>query len=119
MSDATTTPRKDDTRVPQRGRKLSVVVPGLNEERCIPALVERLRPVLEGLGLDWEVIFVDDGSTDGTLELIKSLHRQDPRFKGLSLSRNFGKEIAAAAGLRYATGDAAILWTPTCSIRPS
>ena len=52
---------------PRRGRKLSVVVPGLNEERGIPPLVERLRPVLDGLGLDWEVIFVDDGSTDGTL----------------------------------------------------
>ena len=44
-----------------------MVVPGLNEERTIPALVERLRPVLDGLGLEWEVIFVDDGSTDGTL----------------------------------------------------
>jgi polyisoprenyl-phosphate glycosyltransferase len=109
MSEAATTPRKDGGRAPRRGRKLSVVVPGLNEERCIPTLVERLSPVLAGLGLDWEVIFVDDGSTDGTLELIRSLHRQDPRFKGLSLSRNFGKEIAAAAGLRYATGDAAIL----------
>ena len=55
---------------PRRRRKLSVVVPGLNEERAIPALVELLRPVLDGLGLDWEVIFVDDGSTDGTLALL-------------------------------------------------
>ena len=94
---------------PQRRRKLSVVVPGLNEERGIPALIDRLRPVLDGLGLDWEVIFVDDGSTDGTLALLKTLNAQDSRFKAVSLSRNFGKEIAAAAGLTYVTGDAAVL----------
>ena len=94
---------------PQRGRKLSVVVPGLNEERAIPPLIDRLRPVLDGLGLEWDVIFVDDGSTDGTLELLRRLHAQDPRIKALALSRNFGKEIAAAAGLTYATGDAAVL----------
>jgi glycosyltransferase involved in cell wall biosynthesis len=89
--------------------KLSVIVPGLNEERSIPALVERLQPVLEGLDLDWEVVFVDDGSTDGTLALLKALNARDPRFKAVSLSRNFGKEIAAAAGLTYVTGDAAVL----------
>jgi glycosyltransferase involved in cell wall biosynthesis len=94
---------------PPRRPKLSVVVPGLNEERSIPALVERLRPVLDSLDLDWEVIFVDDGSTDGTLALLKSLNVQEPRFKAVSLSRNFGKEIAAAAGLSYVTGDAAVL----------
>jgi glycosyltransferase involved in cell wall biosynthesis len=84
-------------------------VPGLNEERSIPALVERLRSVLDGLDLEWEVIFVDDGSTDRTLQLLKTAHGQDRRFKVLSLSRNFGKEIAAAAGLTYVTGDAAVL----------
>lgn len=93
----------------RRRRKLSVVVPGLNEERGIPALIARLRPVLDGLGLEWEILFVDDGSTDGTLALLRQLHGQDPRIKALSLSRNFGKEIAAAAGLSYVTGDAAVL----------
>ncbi len=93
---------------PHRAR-LSVIVPGLNEERSIPALVERLRPVLDGLDLDWEVIFVNDGSTDGTMALIKALNARDSRFKAVSLSRNFGKEIAAAAGLTYATGDGAVL----------
>jgi glycosyltransferase involved in cell wall biosynthesis len=93
-----------------RGRRLlSIVVPGLNEERALPALMAELTPVLENLGLDWEVIFVDDGSTDGTLGLLKQLHSRDPRIKALSLSRNFGKEIAAAAGLRYVRGDAAVL----------
>ncbi len=94
---------------PRRGRKLSVVVPGLNEERSIPPLMTRLQPVLDSLGLEWEVIFVDDGSTDGTLDLLRRLHVQEPRIKALALSRNFGKEIAAAAGLSYATGDAAVL----------
>jgi glycosyltransferase involved in cell wall biosynthesis len=93
---------------PPRAR-LSVIVPGLNEERSIPSLVERLRPVLDGLDLDWETIFVDDGSTDGTMALLRELNARDPRFKAVSLSRNFGKEIAAAAGLAYAGGDAAVL----------
>jgi glycosyltransferase involved in cell wall biosynthesis len=94
---------------PARRARLSVVVPGLNEERSIPPLVERLRPVLDGLDLDWEVIFVDDGSADGTMAVLRELHVRDPRFKAVSLSRNFGKEIAAAAGLTYAEGDAAVL----------
>ncbi len=67
---------------PRRGRKLSVVVPGLNEERSIPALVERLQPVLDGLGLEWEVIFVDDGSSDGTLALLKGAARPGPPLQG-------------------------------------
>jgi glycosyltransferase involved in cell wall biosynthesis len=90
-------------------RKISVIVPGLNEERGIPPLIDRLRPVLENLGLDWELIFVDDGSTDSTLPLLRELNHRDPRMKAISLSRNFGKELAAAAGLAYATGDAAVL----------
>jgi glycosyltransferase involved in cell wall biosynthesis len=92
-----------------RRSRLSVIVPGLNEERGIPPLVERLQPVLERLDVDWDVIFVDDGSTDGTMALLRELNARDPRFKAVSLSRNFGKEIAAAAGLAYATGDAAVL----------
>ena len=98
-----------DVASPPRRTKLSVIVPGLNEERSIPALVERLQPVLDGLDLDWEVVFIDDGSTDGTMGLLRVLHARDPRFKAVSFSRNFGKEIAAAAGLIYVTGDAAVL----------
>ena len=99
------------TRTPSepRRRSLSVVVPMLNEERGLQPLVDRLRPVLESLGLDWEIVFVDDGSTDGTLAKLKALNAQDRRLKAISLSRNFGKEIAIAAGLRYAGGDAAVL----------
>jgi glycosyltransferase involved in cell wall biosynthesis len=86
-----------------------VVVPVLNEERGVGGLLERLRPVLDGVDLDWDVIFVDDGSTDGTLDNLKALNARDPRFKAISLSRNFGKEIASAAGLSYVTADAAVL----------
>src|SRR5262245_61320343 len=86
----------EETGLAPRAR-LSVIVPGLNEERAIPPLVERLRPVLDGLNLDWEAIFVDDGSTDGTMAVLRTLNACDSRFKAVSLSRNFGKEIAAAA----------------------
>jgi polyisoprenyl-phosphate glycosyltransferase len=90
-------------------RLLSVVVPVLNEERGLEPLIARLQPVLESLGLDWEVVFVDDGSTDSTLAMLRAIHAKDGRLKAVSLSRNFGKEIAMAAGLKYATGDAAVL----------
>jgi glycosyltransferase involved in cell wall biosynthesis len=92
-----------------RRRSLSVVVPVLNEEGGLEALIARLRPVLESLDLDWEIVFIDDGSTDTTLATLRAIHAQDRRLKAVSLSRNFGKEIAMAAGLRYARGDAAVL----------
>jgi len=81
----------------------------LNEERSIAELRQRVTAVLDGLGHPWEVVFIDDGSTDHTLTRLRELHAEDQRFKAISLSRNFGKEIALAAGLRYVTGDAAIL----------
>jgi glycosyltransferase involved in cell wall biosynthesis len=88
---------------------LSIVVPVLNEERGLPRLLERLGAMLAGLGRPWEVIFVDDGSTDGTTAALLALNARDPRFKAVVLSRNFGKEIAVAAGLRYTTGAAAVV----------
>jgi glycosyltransferase involved in cell wall biosynthesis len=88
---------------------ISIVVPVLNEAENIPALVSRLTPILDTLEARWEIVFVDDGSTDSTLAVIKALHHQDPRFVAISFSRNFGKEVAIAAGLRYARGDAAII----------
>ena len=92
-----------------RRRSLSVVVPVLNEERGLDPLIAQLRAVLDSLDVDWEVVFVDDGSTDRTLARLRAIHADDPRFKAISLSRNFGKEIAIAAGLSYAAGDAAVL----------
>lgn len=88
---------------------LSVVVPVLNEARGIGALLARLVPALDGLGETWEIVFVDDGSTDATLAELRAAHLRDRRIKALSLSRNFGKEIAVAAGLQRTRGAATIV----------
>lgn len=88
---------------------LSIVIPVLNEARGITALLARLIPVIDATGVKTEIIFVDDGSSDGTLEAVRAAHASDPRIKGIALSRNFGKEIAVTAGLRGASGDATIL----------
>ncbi len=88
---------------------VAVVIPVLNEQRGLEKLIARLRPVLDGTGARWEVIFVDDGSRDRTLEMLFEAHARDPRIKAISLSRNFGKEVAVAAGLKYADADCTIL----------
>ena len=90
-------------------QSISVVVPVLNEAANLGELALRLRSALEAIDVTWEIILVDDGSTDGTLDGLRRLHDTDARFKAISLSRNFGKERAIAAGLAYATGDAAVL----------
>ena len=94
---------------PSGGRTLTVVIPVLNEERGLDRLVARLTPELDKTGLAWDVVFIDDGSRDGTLAKIRDLHALDSRYKAVAFSRNFGKEIALAAGLSYATGDAVVL----------
>ncbi|MCO5178610.1 MAG: glycosyltransferase family 2 protein [Candidatus Promineofilum sp.] len=88
---------------------ISIVAPVYNEEGVLDALYERVSRVLDGAGEAWELILVNDGSRDGSAEVISRLHAQDPRVKGLSFSRNFGFQIAATAGLDFSTGDAVIL----------
>ncbi|MCA0418464.1 MAG: glycosyltransferase family 2 protein [Proteobacteria bacterium] len=92
-----------------RWPELSIVVPVHNEADNLPLLVERLRTTLGGKVESWEVVFVDDGSRDETLAVIRDLNLADPRINAVSFSRNFGKEIAIAAGLDHALGDAVII----------
>jgi polyisoprenyl-phosphate glycosyltransferase len=92
-----------------RGTTLSIVIPMLNEERGLEALVAQLKPVLEATGMTWDVVFIDDGSRDRTRDILRRLNRDDPRFKAVAFSRNFGKERAVAAGLQHAKGDAVVL----------
>ncbi len=90
-------------------RKASIICPALNEAPNIEALYEAVRSVLEPLGTDWELLVVDDGSTDETFEAVRALHERDPRIKGLQFSRNFGHEAATSAGMDYVSGDVAIV----------
>ena len=88
---------------------LTIVAPVFNEEANVPLLAEALKQKLQALAESWSVLFVDDGSRDGTLMRLRQLAAADPRFSALALSRNFGKEAAIAAGLRHATGDAVVV----------
>jgi polyisoprenyl-phosphate glycosyltransferase len=86
--------------------RFSVVVPCFNEEQALPIVLEQLVPALqratEGA---WEIILVDDGSSDKTQQIIRSSSRREPRIKGLVLSRNFGHQPAVTTGLTYACGE--------------
>lgn len=87
---------------------LSLVVPAYNEERNIASFLAAVVPVLEGTGETFEIIFVDDGSKDGTFGMLAAAASQDARVKVVGLARNFGKDVALSAGLAHATGQAAI-----------
>jgi len=89
--------------------KVTVVVPAFNEEAVVAAFHARLAATLDRLPQDFEILFVDDGSSDGTAARIRELRAADPRVALLGLSRNFGKEIAVTAGIDHAEGDAVIL----------
>ncbi|MFT8245522.1 glycosyltransferase family 2 protein [Roseomonas sp. BN140053] len=87
---------------------LSLVVPVLDERESIPLFLRRIENVLGAAGIRFEVVFVDDGSTDGTTALLADFAARDRRVRALSLSRNFGKEAAMSAGLDHARGDAVV-----------
>jgi len=89
--------------------ELSVVVPVFNESANIEPLCDRLVPILERVAASWEVVFVDDGSEDGTLSAIRARNAAEPRIGAVSFSRNFGKEVAIAAGLDHARGRAVVI----------
>lgn len=90
-------------------KKISIIIPAYNEEESLPFLYERLTKLINSIeNYEFEVLFINDGSKDKTLEIIKHLRQKDNRFCYVNLSRNFGKEIAMMAGLDYAKGDAVI-----------
>ncbi|SFK44951.1 glycosyltransferase family 2 protein [Falsiroseomonas stagni] len=88
---------------------LSVVVPAYNEQEVLPSFHARLAPVMEAIGLPWEVVYVNDGSRDRTLTIMEGLKAADPRVALVNLSRNFGKEIALTAGLDHAAATDAVI----------
>ena len=88
-----------------RARVLSVVVPLLNEEATLEQLYRELEAALPATGLEWEVVFVDDGSTDGSYRELVRLHAAHLNIRVVRLRRNFGKAAALAAGIEVAAGD--------------
>ncbi len=87
---------------------LSIVIPLYNEEQNLGKLSERLLGILGNLALSWELIFVDDGSSDNTLKIVERLASGNPSIKAVSLTRNFGHQAALMAGLDHANADAVI-----------
>jgi glycosyltransferase involved in cell wall biosynthesis len=88
---------------------LSIVVPAYNEQEVLPEFHRRVSDVLSGIAMDAEFVYVNDGSSDNTLQVLHGLSEKDDRVAVVDLSRNFGKEIALTAGLHKANGDAVVV----------
>lgn len=90
-------------------KKISIIVPAYNEEESLPMLYERLNKLMNEIkNYEFEVLFVNDGSKDNTIQIIKELRKKDERICYVDFSRNFGKEVAMIAGLDYTKGDCVI-----------
>ncbi len=90
-------------------KKITIIIPAYNEEESLPFLYERLEKLINSIeNYEFEILFVNDGSKDNTLNLIKEYREKDSRISYVDFSRNFGKETAMIAGLDYAKGDAII-----------
>lgn len=91
-------------------KKVSLLIPAYNEEETIPLLYNELNNVIDNIsGYEFEILIINDGSSDNTLNILRNLQQRDSRINYISFSRNFGKEIAMAAGFDYVTGDAAVI----------
>lgn len=91
-------------------KKIMIIIPCYNEQEVLWQLYERLSAVIARMdGYEFEVLFINDGSTDHTLEVMKDLHAKNPHISYIDLSRNFGKELAMIAGLDHVDGDAVII----------
>lgn len=101
-------------------KKISILVPCYNEEASLPLLYPELKKLMDSqINHEWEVLFVNDGSRDNTLTIIKELRNQDKRICYVDLSRNFGKENAMLAGFDYATGDCMVIMDADLQDPPS
>ena len=90
-------------------KRLSVVIPAYNEEGIITQTIATISSVLDSADIPFELLFVDDGSRDATWQLICTAAATDPRVRGISFSRNFGKEAAIFAGMSHANGDGCVI----------
>ncbi|MBQ4366625.1 MAG: glycosyltransferase family 2 protein [Muribaculaceae bacterium] len=91
-------------------KKITLLIPCYNEEASLPALYDRVTQVIGGMPqYEWQLLLVNDGSTDGTLSVLADLRTRDPRVCYIDLSRNFGKESAMLAGFDHASGDAVVV----------
>ena len=91
-------------------KKISILIPMYNEQEVLPALYDRLTKLMDSMpGYDWEIMMVNDGSTDLTALRALEMHERDPRFHFVDLSRNFGKETAMMAGFDMVTGDCTVI----------
>ena len=97
-----------ESRVKDIKIELSIIIPIYNEEDNLDYLFERLESVLENLNNNYEIICVNDGSKDNSLQALKKHNQRNPQIKVVNFSRNFGKEVALSAGLDYSSGAAAI-----------
>ncbi len=104
--------------MPMPAPALSVVLPIYNEQELLARLWTELKGALESLGLDWEAVFVDDGSRDQTGEGLKRLAAQDRRVRVVTLSRNFGNQVAIARGLDHAAGGLVVTMDSDLEDRP-
>ena len=89
--------------------RYSIIAPAYNEEEVLPEFYRRVREVMDGLGEPWELVVVNDGSSDTTSEVLNQLHAQDPRVCVVDFARNFGHQIAVTAGLDHARGEAVVV----------
>lgn len=97
---------------------LSIVVPAYNEDESIAQLVDEIREVVDREGYDWELIFIDDGSTDKTWKVIQELHDANPRVRGIRFQRNYGKAAALHKGFRATTGKVVMTMDADLQDRP-
>lgn len=102
-------PRSDVEAADEDRLLVSIVAPVYNEEQVLPELYNRVTNVLEGTGIPYELILVNDGSRDASLQIMRQLHDRDARVKVLDFSRNFGHQMAITAGSDHASGEAVII----------